>query len=95
MVVPVTWMVSVPMVCIAGCSSGSAPTPTPTSPPPEKTVFDPLTQQIDRARDVQKTVDESAERARNAVAAEESGDTAAPAGASPHADPAVRGDTSP
>lgn len=91
MVVPVTWMVSVPMVCIAGCSSGSAPTP----PPPQKTVFDPLTQQVDRAREVQKTIDESAERARNAVNAEERGDSAAPADASPHADPAVRGDTSP
>jgi hypothetical protein len=77
-------MVSVAMVCIAGCSSGSAPAPAPT--PPEKTVFDPLTQQVDRAREVQKTVDESAERARNAVAAEERGDTAAPADASPHAD---------
>ncbi len=80
MVVSVTWMVSVPMVCIAGCSSGSAP------PPPEKTVFDPLTQQVDRARDVQKTIDDSAERARNAVAAEERGDAAAPADAPAHAD---------
>ena len=33
-------------------------------PPPPKTVFDPLTQQLDRAREVQKTVDENAEKTR-------------------------------
>ena len=42
-------------------------------PPPPKTVFDPLTQQIDHAREVQKTVDENAEKTRQAVDAQERG----------------------
>lgn len=44
--------------------------------PPKKTVFDPLTQQIDRARDVQKTVDQNADATRKAVDTQERGDTA-------------------
>ena len=52
---------------IAACSS-------PEPPPPKKNVFDPLTQQIDKARDVQKTVDENAERARKAIDSQERGD---------------------
>jgi hypothetical protein len=44
-------------------------------PPPKKTVFDPLTQQIQRARDVQKTVDAHAEATRQAVDNQERGDT--------------------
>jgi PBP1b-binding outer membrane lipoprotein LpoB len=47
----------------------------PDPPPPKKTVFDPLTQQVDRARDVQKTVDAHADAARKAVDAQERGDT--------------------
>jgi hypothetical protein len=49
---------------IAGCSS-------PEPPPPAKTVFDPLTQQLDKARDVQKTVDDNAEKTRQAIDAQE------------------------
>jgi PBP1b-binding outer membrane lipoprotein LpoB len=61
---------------IAGCSSGE-PAPAPAAPPPPpKTVFDPLTNQLDRARDVQNTVDQSAERSRKAVDAQERGDSA-------------------
>jgi hypothetical protein len=45
-------------------------------PPPPKTVFDPLTQNLDRARDVQKTVDENTDATRKAVQAQENGDTA-------------------
>lgn len=52
----------------AGCSA--AP------PPPAKTVFDPLTQNLDRARDVQKTVDENTDATRKSVQAQENGDTA-------------------
>jgi hypothetical protein len=37
-------------------------------------VFDPLTSQLDHARDVQKTIDESAERNRKAVEKQERGD---------------------
>jgi hypothetical protein len=36
-------------------------------------VFDPLTQQMDKAREVQKTVDENAEKTRQAIDAEERG----------------------
>jgi hypothetical protein len=51
---------------IASCSSREPP-------PPAKTVFDPLTQQIEKARDVQKTVDENAEKTRQAIDAQERG----------------------
>jgi hypothetical protein len=51
---------------IASCSSQQPPAPA-------KTVFDPLTQQLEKARDVQKTVDESAEKTRQAIDAEERG----------------------
>jgi hypothetical protein len=52
---------------IAACSSPEPP------PPPAKTVFDPLTRQVDQAREVQKTVDENAERTRKQIE-QESGD---------------------
>jgi len=39
----------------------------PDAPPPPKTVLDPLTQQLDRARDVQKTVNQRAEDTRKAA----------------------------
>jgi hypothetical protein len=45
-------------------------------PPPAKTVFDPLLQAEQRARDVQKTVDEHADATRKAVDTQERGDTA-------------------
>jgi hypothetical protein len=52
----------------ASCSAPESP------PPPPKTVFDPLTHDLDRARDVQKTVDENTDKARKAVQAQENGD---------------------
>jgi hypothetical protein len=52
---------------IASCSSQEPP-------PPAKTVFDPLTQQMDKARAVQKTVDEGAEKSRKAIDDQERGD---------------------
>lgn len=60
--------VSLPVLFILGCAS-------PEPPPPQKTVFDPLTQQEGRARDVQKTVDQTADSTRRAVDAQERGDT--------------------
>jgi hypothetical protein len=54
------------ILLVASCSSQEPP-------PPAKTVLDPLTQQIDKARDVQKTVDENAEKARQAIDAQERG----------------------
>jgi len=51
---------------IASCSSKEPPRP-------PKTVFDPLTRQIDKAREVQKTVDESAGKAQKALDDQERG----------------------
>jgi hypothetical protein len=45
-------------------------------PPPKKTVFEPLLQTEQRAREVQKTVDVNADATRKAVDAQERGDTA-------------------
>lgn len=58
---------SLSVLFIAGCASPE--------PPPKKTVFDPLTQQLDRARDVQKTVNENADATRKAIDNQERGDT--------------------
>jgi hypothetical protein len=58
---------SLSVLFILGCSSPD--------PPPRKTVFDPMTQQLDRAREVQKTVDEHADATRKAVDNQERGDT--------------------
>ena len=52
---------------IVSCS-GSQP------PPPAKTVFDPLTQELDRACEVQKTVDENAAKTRQAIENQAHGD---------------------
>jgi hypothetical protein len=52
---------------IASCSS-------PEPPPPAKNVFDPLTQQVERAREVQKTVDENAEKTRKELESQERGE---------------------
>lgn len=59
---------SLSVLFIAGCAA-------PDPPPPQKTVFDPLTHQLDRARDVQKTVDANSEAMRKAVDNQERGDT--------------------
>jgi hypothetical protein len=64
--------VSLAVLSILGCSSGNTPD---RPPPPAKTVFDPLTQQIDRAKDVQKTVDANAEATRKSVDSQEHGDS--------------------
>jgi hypothetical protein len=45
-------------------------------PPPKKTIFDPLLQTEQRAREVQKTVDANADATRKAVDTQERGDTA-------------------
>lgn len=61
------WTMALAVLFTAGCSA-------PEPPPPTKTVFDPLTQQIEKAREVQKTVDEAAEKTRKAVGEQERGD---------------------
>jgi len=60
--------VSLSVLFILGCAAPE--------PPPKKTVFDPLTQQMDRARDVQKTVNANTDETRKAVDAQERGDPA-------------------
>ncbi len=61
--------ISASVLFIVSCAS-------PDPPPPKKTVFDPLLQTEQRARDVQKTVDQNADSTRKAVDAQERGDTA-------------------
>jgi hypothetical protein len=61
-------------VLFMSCSSGPPPDPPP-PPPPAKTVFDPLTHNLDRARAVQDTVDQNADNTRKAVDKQERGDT--------------------
>ena len=60
---------SLSVLFIVSCAS-------PEPPPPKTTVFDPLTQQLDRAREVQKAADANADATRKAVEAQERGDTA-------------------
>ncbi len=54
---------------IQGCSPAVQPPESP--PPPGKTVFDPLTHDLDKARGVQKTVDDQAEQARRRMDSQE------------------------
>jgi hypothetical protein len=56
---------------IAGCSAHEAPAPAP----PAKSVFDPLTQDLEKAKAVQGTVDESALKERKSLEAQERGDS--------------------
>ncbi len=58
---------SLSVLFIVGCSSPETP--------PKNTVFDPLLQAEQRARDVQKTVDDHADATRKAVDNQERGDT--------------------
>jgi hypothetical protein len=60
------WTMALAVLFTVGCSAPE--------PPPKNTVFDPLTQQMDKARAVQKTVDEAAERTKKAVDEQERGD---------------------
>ncbi len=62
-------LMALPLACLGGCSSNEPP-----PKPPEKNVFDSLTQTEQRARDVQTTLNDSASRARQSVAAQERGD---------------------
>ncbi len=67
---PKLMTISLSVLFIMGCSSGEVP-----EPPPAKTVFDPLLQAEQRARDVQNTVDRHADDTRKAVDTQERGDT--------------------
>jgi hypothetical protein len=58
---------SLSVLFILGCAA-------PDPPAPRKTVFDPLTNQLDRARDVQNTVNAQADATRKSVDAQERGE---------------------
>jgi hypothetical protein len=58
------WTIALSVLFTASCSA---------PPPPPKTVVDPLTQSIDKAREVQKTVDGNAEKTRETLDAQERG----------------------
>jgi hypothetical protein len=62
-----SWTLALAVLFIQGC-------PQDPPPPPPKTIFDPLTQQLNRAKDVQKTVDQNTDAARKAVDSQERGD---------------------
>jgi hypothetical protein len=64
------WTVALAILFSVGCSSSDPP-----PPPPAKTVFDPLTHQLDRARDVGKTVEAQAEQTHKDIDKQEGGDT--------------------
>jgi hypothetical protein len=66
------WTLSLAVLFIQACSSGQAPDP---PAPPVKTVFDPLTQQMDKARAVQSTVDQGAANTQKAIDSQERGDS--------------------
>jgi hypothetical protein len=61
--------VSLSVLFTFGCTAPPPPVP------PKTTVFDPLVQSEQRARDVQKTVDQNADSTRKAVDTQERGDT--------------------
>jgi len=65
------WQMLLPVCLLVGCGSAESPA----QKPQEKTVFDPLVQQEQRARDVQKTVDANADRTRKMLDAQERGET--------------------
>jgi membrane-bound lytic murein transglycosylase B len=75
------WIVLSAALCAVACSSAESPAADSAAPvkaqaeTPAPTVFDPLTQQIDRAREVQGTVDRQADATRQSVEAAERGDT--------------------
>jgi len=66
------WTLSLAVLFIQACSSGQSPNP---PSPSAKSVFDPLTQQMDKARSVQGTVDQGAANTQKAIDAQERGDS--------------------
>jgi len=64
------WTIALSVLFTTSCS---APPPPPPQKTVQKTVFDPLTQSIDKAREVQVTVDENAAKTRKEIDAQERG----------------------
>ena len=67
--IPALSTIALSVLFISGCSAADPP-----PPPPKSTVFDPLTHQIDRAKDVQNTVNGQAAETRDKIDGEERGD---------------------
>ncbi|HEX3395482.1 MAG TPA: hypothetical protein VHS76_02195 [Steroidobacteraceae bacterium] len=66
------WTIALAVLFTASCGAPPQPPPQPPTPP-AKTVFDPLTQSLDKAREVQATVDEGAAKTRKAIDDQERG----------------------
>jgi hypothetical protein len=66
------WTLFLAVSFIEACSPGQPPEPKSQS---AATVFDPLTQQVEKARAVQGTVNENAAQTRQAIDAQERGDS--------------------
>jgi hypothetical protein len=64
--------VSLVVLFTLGCSPGHPPDKHK-SPPPVKSAFDPMTQQLNKAREVQATIDRSADTTRKAIDSQERG----------------------
>jgi hypothetical protein len=69
---PERWTLLVAVLFIQACSPGRPPEPKSQS---ETTVFDPLTQPLNKARGVQSTVDQNAANTQRAIDAQERGDS--------------------
>jgi hypothetical protein len=69
---PERWTLLLAVLFIQACSPGRPPEPKSHS---EKTMFDPLTQQVDKARGVQSTVDQNAANTQRAIDGQERGDS--------------------
>jgi hypothetical protein len=65
------WKFSTLSLAVLFTLSCAAPDP----PPPKKTVFDPMLQPEQRARDVQNTVNEQGDATRKSVDSQERGET--------------------
>jgi hypothetical protein len=63
-----SWTIALSVMFIFGCSSAEPP-------PPAKTVFEPMMRDMERAREVQKTVDDQADKTRKEIDNQERGDT--------------------
>jgi len=66
------WTLSLAVLFIQACSSEQPPE---TPAPPAKTVFDPLTQQVEKARSVQGAVDQNAANTQKAIDSQERGES--------------------
>jgi hypothetical protein len=77
MSIPPLSTVALAVLFIAACSADKTPDRPPPAPP-AKTVFDPLTQQLQRAKGVQNTVDANTDSTRQSVEHEERGDSPPP-----------------